>query len=125
MPRMPKNAYQPYMRPADLRFPMALQKSAQVRTPSGNYTTTWTNVDDEVWVELIPLQGAQLYYAQSFAPRSNAMIRIRYRDDVKAGMRLYDPPDAYTIISPPIDIEGAGTVLLLYCQQLRTSDTPG
>jgi SPP1 family predicted phage head-tail adaptor len=103
---------------ASLRYRCKLYKQEQSRTPSGGMQENYVFVADDVWAEIIPLRGASVYYAQSFAPNANMQIKIRYRDDIGPNwvLQQVDTGEAYRVIIQPIDINYRGTILLIYAQ---------
>jgi SPP1 family predicted phage head-tail adaptor len=103
---------------ANLRHKCKLYQQGQVRTPSGGMQEQYTFVADDVWAEILPLRGAGVFYAQSFAPNASVQIKIRYRDDIKANwvLQAIETGEAYRVIVAPIDINYRHTLLLLYGQ---------
>lgn len=66
------------------------------RTPSGASAATWSDLAT-VWMSIEPLRGRELFAAQEHFAEVTARIRIRYRDDVTAEMRVSHEGVIYAI----------------------------
>lgn len=63
---------------------------------SGEPNTVWTTLR-ECWMSIEPLNGRELFAAQEHASNVTVRIRIRYRDDVNATMRVLHEGKYYEI----------------------------
>lgn len=69
-------------------------------TGSGAPNKVWTNLDDgdgETWMSIEPLRGRELFAAQEHFAEVTTRIRIRYRSDVSAEMRVVHDAVNYAI----------------------------
>ena len=82
---------------------------------------SWQDVDDSVWADITPLEGAAFFYAQQFAPKADARIKIRYRSDIRAGWQLVteDGNIQYVVQGVPKDVNHRHSILVLYAQALQ------
>lgn len=53
----------------------------------GGALTTWQSVESDVWANIKYLNGVQAIKADAQASLTKVSIRLRYREDVRAGMR--------------------------------------
>lgn len=63
---------------------------------SGERNDEWTTLA-EVWMSIEPLNGRELFAAQEHASNVTVRIRIRYRDDVNATMRVLHESKYYEV----------------------------
>jgi SPP1 family predicted phage head-tail adaptor len=66
---------------------VALEERTVTRAQDGSETVVWTQVA-ETWAHIKPLRGQERYSAGAEQPEHDAMIRIRWRNDVSSGMRV-------------------------------------
>lgn len=99
---------------------MMLQKPVEVRSPSGTVTKTWEDVE-EIWCEVVPLEGRELYYAQQISSEAEARIRTRYRDDMTTEWHLVSDNglDTYSIVKHPLDVNDRHTISIVYGKMLQ------
>jgi SPP1 family predicted phage head-tail adaptor len=84
-----------------LRHRLVLQESARTPDSGGGYAQGWANVaaNPVLFAALFPA-GDGLYVAQrQRKSRVTHRLRIRYREDVAADMRLIDDEKAYHVQS--------------------------
>lgn len=107
----------------ELREHLVLRKPIDVRGPSGTATTTYQDVDDDVWGQVIPMPMPILYYAQEFAPKADATVTIRYRNDIRPGWLLAadDGIFNYIVRGVPVDVRRRRSLLLLHCETLQVT----
>lgn len=107
----------------DLREHLTLRQPIEVRGPSGTATITYQDVDTDVWGQAVPMPMPMLYYAQEFAPKSDATVTIRYRSDVRPGWMLAtdDGIFQYIVRGVPIDVRRRRSLLLLHCETLQVT----
>jgi SPP1 family predicted phage head-tail adaptor len=103
-----------------LRTETKLQKYDTVTLPSGNRSKQWADVDT-VYVQVYSLVGAGLYYASQHNPKINVHLKMRYREDVKIGMRFVTDTHYYTVMEEPTDIGAEHITLIVMCQQLQAT----
>lgn len=110
------------MQAGNLREHFVLRKPVQVRGPSGSSVTTQQDVDLDVWGQVTPMAMPQAYYAQEFAPKADAEIKIRYRSDIRPDWQLLaDDGMQYVVRGVPIDINRRRSILLLRCETLQVT----
>jgi SPP1 family predicted phage head-tail adaptor len=66
---------------------VTLESRTVTRGQDGSEAIVWTQVA-EVWAQITPLRGQERYSAGAEQPEHDAMIRIRWRDNVSSGMRV-------------------------------------
>lgn len=80
-----------------LRHRLTLQKRVETQDPvTGELTHTWTTVA-EIWGKVEALSGREFISAQALQSKVTAKIRIRYRDDIDASMRISHRGKIYNI----------------------------
>jgi len=79
-----------------LRHKLWLQQRIETADGAGGYSSTWQNVA-ECWVELWPLSGRQFYFAGHVQSEVTHRIFMRFRLDVKAGMRFVQDERVFLI----------------------------
>jgi SPP1 family predicted phage head-tail adaptor len=70
-----------------LNHEMVLEVPVETPDGAGGFTTVWTGVAT-IWARLEPLDPARESWAGRDAAEQTHRITIRFRDDVKQGMRL-------------------------------------
>lgn len=104
-----------------LRNCMTLKKPVETRSPSGTVRITYSVVDEEVWTEVVTLEGRDLYYAQQYAPTATARLRLRYRDDIAENWHLCsdDNKTVYRVVGHPLDVNDRHTILIIHGEMLK------
>lgn len=82
---------------------------------SGEPNTVWTTLR-ECWMSIEPLRGRELFAAQEHHSETTVRIRIRYRDDVTAQMRVLHEGKYYSVLAA-LDHELRHRELELMCTQ--------
>lgn len=67
-------------------------------SPSGEPQAAWTDLAT-VWCSIEPLNGRELFAAQEHHSEVEVRIRIRYRDDVTAQMRVSHESKYYVVLA--------------------------
>lgn len=70
-----------------LNHELVLEAPAETPDGAGGFTTVWTEVAT-VWARLEPLDPAREIWAGRDAAEQTHRITLRFRDDLKQGMRL-------------------------------------
>lgn len=91
-----------------------LQQPQEQRSLSGQSTDTWADAF-EVWAAVEPLQGKDLWQAQSITPLATAKITIRYRTNFDGNWRVKYQGRVFNIIGHPIDPNEEHVFLVLNC----------
>jgi len=101
----------------DFRHRVTFQKS--VETPDGykGHTITWESVVT-VWAQVKPLSGREYFYAHQIKNVVSHRIRMRYRTDVNAEMRIRFG-DRYFSIESIFDMEEGQEFLEILCQEKK------
>ena len=107
------------MNPGLLRHKITIQYNAAVDQTDTNGTPL------ETWQELMTLHadknahaGRLFYQAAAAQNETDAIFTIRYRDGIKAGMRLIHLTDTYEIKVPPVDPDGCRCWLEIHTRQV-------
>lgn len=79
-----------------LRHRITIQRCVISQDSAGNIGSTWEDVA-EVWAAVEPLSAREFIAAQATLSKVVARITIRYRDDVRADMRIVHGGDIYNI----------------------------
>lgn len=79
-----------------LRHRITIQRCVNSQDSAGNIGSTWEDVA-EVWAAVEPLSAREFIAAQAMLSKVIARITIRYRDDVRADMRIVHGGDIYNI----------------------------
>ena len=100
---------------SDLRRRITFQKS--VKTPDGykGFTEAWQDVIT-VWAAVEPLTGREYFYAHQIKNEVSHRIRIRFRSDVDASMRIMLGERAFAIESM-IDMQERHEFLEILCRE--------
>jgi len=75
------------MRAGWLKNRVTLQKLTKSQNDYGEYVQTWQDVAT-VWASIEPLRGREYLEASAKNAEITHRIRIRYRDNLDAGMRI-------------------------------------
>lgn len=86
---------------------------------NGEPLTTWTDfvtdtTDHKVWAEVSDISGREYVAAAAVQNSVQTKILIRYRDGIKASMRVVHGSDIYNIETP---LEQGGRTILLMCSK--------
>lgn len=80
---------------------VTIQRQTATQDATGQPLTTWGNLiassDGKAWANILHLNGSESIKANADASTVRASIRIRYRADVDAGMRVMHGAVAYDI----------------------------
>ncbi|MGH8431499.1 MAG: phage head closure protein [Solimonas sp.] len=90
------------MRAGRLRHRIAIQQQVKEQDASGNLTTSWAAVADNVPAEMVPLSGRELIAAQATQSEINTRCTIRVLAGVTAAMRVVHEGAIYNIQAPPL-----------------------
>lgn len=75
-----------------------LVEGSPQKSASGESLAEWTTLAT-VWMSIDPLRGRELFAAQEHHSETTVRIRIRYRDDVTAQMRVLHEGVYYSILA--------------------------
>jgi SPP1 family predicted phage head-tail adaptor len=79
------------MRSGKLNRRLTIQQPGPARDAAGQPSTGWVNVDGgtgEVWADILYLNGRQYATSNAEASSATVSIRVRYRTDLNATMRV-------------------------------------
>lgn len=79
-----------------LRHRVQLEQQVTMVSSFGESETVWTHVAD-VWARVEPLSAREFIAASQTQSKVSARIVIRYREDVKASMRILHRGKVYNI----------------------------
>lgn len=103
------------MRAGPMNKRCTLMKSQAVERPGGGLPATWVEVG-KVWAEITLPTGRTAPMADRLEATVTAEIKIRYRADVVAGMRLVSPIGTYLVQAALPDRDPA--MLRLLCSSV-------
>lgn len=87
------------MRAGRLRDRLILQGYVDAKDAIGGTRKNWYDVDP-IWAEVRGLSGRAFLSASAEQAEITCEILMRYRPDVKSGMRLVRGDEVYTIVTP-------------------------
>lgn len=76
-----------------LRHRVTLQRRVESQGSTGEVTWTWQD-EDVVWAAVEPIQGREFFASQQVQAEVTTRIRIRYRPNIDAKMRVKHVTDA-------------------------------
>ena len=107
------------MNPGDLRHKITIQYNAA----SGQTDTNGCPVDD--WQPLVSayakrsgVPGRLFYQAAAYQMENDVIFTIRYRSDIRAGMRVIEGSETFEIKVPPVDLDGRRRFLEIRVRQV-------
>ena len=103
------------MRAGPLRHHCTLMQSQQIKRPGGGFTESWVELR-KLWAEIAIPTGRIAVVADQLQAVVSAEIRVRYRSDVVAGMRIVSKTQTYLIAAPLPDNDQ--TMLRLLCSSV-------
>lgn len=78
------------MRAGKLRFRLDLQQPVETRDAHGGVTQTWSRVT-QVWADIEPLKGQELFEARKVEPRLSHKLTLRHQPALTPDWRLAQP----------------------------------
>ena len=103
------------MRSGMLRHRVTLQRFQQGQDAYGGPVETWEDVAT-VWASLEAMSGREFFASQQTQSEVTQRIRIRYRTDVTADMRVTHNGKVFNIVAPLPD--NRGRELVLMCREV-------
>lgn len=104
------------VRAGSLRHRATIQYPTRAGGGYNGSTVTWTTLAT-VWAAVEPLSGREYIAAQQEQVEVSTRIRIRYRRDVTAFMRVVIEGHTYEVITP-LDFEARHRELQLMCREV-------
>lgn len=83
----------------------------------GEVEDSWESIL-EVWANVKPLQGRELYLAKQTNAELTSKVTIRYTTSVSPDNRIKYGNRIFEIISPPINVNEENRFLELLCKEL-------
>ena len=105
------------MRAGMLRHRVTLQRFQQGQDAYGGPVETWEDVAT-VWASLEAMSGREFFASQQAQSEVTQRIRIRYRADVTADMRVIHNGKVFNIVAPLPD--NRGRELVLMCREVSS-----
>lgn len=103
------------MRAGRLRNFCTLMQAQQVKRPGGGLTESWIELG-KLWAEITTPTGRTQPVADQIEAVVSAEIRVRYRADIVAGMRIGHGSKTYKVEAPLPDNDQA--MLRLLCSSV-------
>lgn len=103
------------MRAGPLRHRCTLMHSQQVKRPGGGLTESWVDLG-KLWAEVTIPTGRIQAVSDQLEAVVTAEIRVRYRDDLVAGMRIVHGTRTFKVEASLPDNEQ--TMLRLLCSSV-------
>jgi SPP1 family predicted phage head-tail adaptor len=101
-----------------LRHRVIIQTATEARDSYGQPIQTWATFD-EVWAEILPLRGTELFTAQQVQSKVVSKIKIRYLAGVSPKMRVLFGARIYQIESI-INTTERNVESVLMCSEVLT-----
>lgn len=105
------------MQAGRLRYLVTIEEATITQDTTGAPVETWTTFA-EVWANIKPLKGRQLFAAKEFHSEITTQIYIRYLEGVLPQMRVVWGDHTYLIDYPPIDIDMRHKEMILLCREI-------
>jgi SPP1 family predicted phage head-tail adaptor len=102
----------------DLRHRITFQKPDKVPDGYKGHTVKWLDVVT-VWASVEPLSGREYFYAHQIKNEVSHRVRVRYREDVTAEMRIKISEDRALAIESIIDLEERHQFLEILCREKK------
>lgn len=99
-----------------LRNRITIQEKSITRDTYGAETITWVTFC-ESWANIVPLSGREFMEGRQIQAELDTRIEMRYRNGIKAEMRVLWGSHIYDIKVPPIHVETRGRELHLMCRE--------
>ncbi len=103
------------MRSGMLRHRVMLQRLRQGQDAYGGPVEQWEDVAT-VWASLEAMSGREFFASQQAQSEITQRIRIRYRPDVTADMRVVHGGTVFNVVAPLPD--NRGRELVLMCREV-------
>lgn len=102
------------MKAGKLKHLVTIQTPQKTQTASGDTATTWIDFD-QVYAEVIPMNGVHDWHADTMNPDITHRVRIRYLSGLTADMRILHGSRILQIEVPPANHEELGKEIFLLC----------
>jgi SPP1 family predicted phage head-tail adaptor len=86
------------MRAGKLKHRMTIQTPGQIRDPAGQPSTGWIDFDT-VWADVRYLNGRQFLASSAEKNAATVSIRVRWRTDLNAAMRVVYGATVFDIVA--------------------------
>jgi SPP1 family predicted phage head-tail adaptor len=103
------------MRAGPLRHHCTIQRAETITRPGGGRVELWTDII-KIWAEITLPSGRVAVAADQLTAEITAEIRIRYRTDISAGMRIIHKSTTYKVEAALADNDQ--TMLRLLCSNV-------
>ncbi|WP_213778873.1 phage head closure protein [Caballeronia sp. dw_276] len=87
------------MQAGKLKHRIQIQRRDSTRDSSGQPSKNWLAFGTPIWASIVFLNGKQFATSGSQANSATASIRIRYRTDITAAMRVLHGTTVYDIVA--------------------------
>ena len=104
------------MNPAQLNQRLTIEQKTGVEDDTGNTLDEW-QLFKRVWAKLTPQASSETESSDSTQAVTRYQVRIRYRSNVTAAMRLTKGERIFHITAPPINEHGKRRYLLTECEE--------
>lgn len=108
------------MRAGTLRRRVTIQEQVSTQDASGQPVDTWNPIatNPTVWASVEDLSGKEALRDGAFTAQITTTVTMRYRSDLKSGMRIVDGTRTLEIAAPPIDKDGRRRALEILCKEI-------
>ena len=101
--------------PGRLQSKVSIQQRAAGATTLGQARQEWANVATDLWAEILPLRGRELFAAGQEQQAADVRITLRWRAGITGAMRVVSGGVAYDIVGAPINVKGLNEWMELMC----------
>lgn len=103
------------MRAGQLNRLISLQRKVEAKDDDGDLVESWSEFA-KPWARKVDLAGRELEAAMSISQEISVRFLVRYRTDVKQGMRIALAGEFYHVIAA-LDKRGDRDELQIYCSK--------
>lgn len=94
------------IRAGDLNRRISIQRRTMAQDDLGQPVEAWEDVGEPVWASILVVSGKEYALASGEVSRAEASIRIRWRTDLTAEMRILHSSVIYNILAVLPDLAG-------------------
>jgi SPP1 family predicted phage head-tail adaptor len=92
-----------------------IQHKVEVEDTLGESTVTWATLHAKLFAGAYPLRGSEFIAASQLQSEVKMRFRIRAKSGIDSTMRVVWKGLYYALVSEPLDVDGEGKYLDLYC----------
>jgi SPP1 family predicted phage head-tail adaptor len=107
------------MRAGQLRNQIEIHRPVETADGLGGYTRSWVKIaNGDAWAQIHGLRGQERIEAMQNDQRLDAIIRMRFRDDIRPEYRIVHGNQVYEIVSGPINVDMRNIMIELTVREI-------